>query len=106
MVSENGLKEPPPPEIVTPAEPVGVQVCGLGDGLGLGEKLGLGDGLGLGEGLIPWAKVRFAPTPRRIKARRTTTILIQDARFVARVREEWLDSVPWSLRSGFMFFLL
>jgi hypothetical protein len=58
MVSEPGLKEPPPPAMFMLAVPVATQlgcglglgeVPGLGDGLGLGEVPGLGEGLGLGE---------------------------------------------------------
>ncbi len=48
MVSENGLKAPPPPAIVTLAVLVKAQ---LGSGLGLGEGLALGEGLGLGDGV-------------------------------------------------------
>jgi hypothetical protein len=48
MVSENGLKPPPPPAIVTLAVLVKAQ---LGSGLGLGDGLALGDGLGLGDGV-------------------------------------------------------
>jgi hypothetical protein len=45
MVSENGLKPPPPPAIVTLAVLVKAQLGnGLGDGLALGEGLGLGEG--------------------------------------------------------------
>jgi hypothetical protein len=97
IVNENGLKEPPPPEMVTPAEPVGVQVCGLGDGLGLGERPGLGDGLGLGEGLTPWAKIPLGPAPRKIRLRRTTMIGLQKERFASRVCGERLDNVRCSL---------
>jgi len=51
MVSEKGLKDPPPPVMVTLAVPVKAQP---GNGFGLGEGLALGEGLGLGEGLA-WA---------------------------------------------------
>ena len=45
MVSENGLKAPPPPAIVTFAVLVNAQPgSGLGDGLAFGEGLGLGEG--------------------------------------------------------------
>jgi hypothetical protein len=58
-VSENGLKEPPPPEIVTLASAIGLQA---GEGLGLGEALG--EGLGLGEGVC--ASEMVVPAMRRI----------------------------------------
>lgn len=59
MVSENGLKEPPPPAIVTFAAATGLQTgCGLGLGDGLVPGEGLGEALGLGEGLMPWASAR------------------------------------------------
>ena len=54
MVSENGLKEPPPPEIVTFSAATGLQAgCTVGEGLALGEGLAEGLGLGDGLGLIP-----------------------------------------------------
>jgi hypothetical protein len=55
MASKLGLKEPPPPAIVTLENAIGSQIgCGLGLGLGLWP--GLGDGLGLwpGDGLGLW----------------------------------------------------
>jgi hypothetical protein len=112
MVSEAGLKEPPPPAMVMLAVPVGTQLgCGLGEGLGevpgLGEGLGLGevpglgeglgdvlgpgeglgDGLALGEGLGlgPWASVAVAPTLRKIRPMAMTTHWIQSGRFICRV---------------------
>ena len=59
MVRENGLKEPPPPAMVTLAAASGLQAgvrLGLGEGLALGEELalGLGEELGLGEGVCAW----------------------------------------------------
>jgi hypothetical protein len=58
MVSELGLKEPPPPAMDILAVPIGLQLgIGLGDGLVPGDGLGLGEGLvpgdGLGDGLVP-----------------------------------------------------
>jgi hypothetical protein len=52
ILNEVGLNEPPPPEIVMLASPVGLQL-GEGEGLGLGDGLGLGLGDGLGLGLGP-----------------------------------------------------
>ena len=74
MVSENGLKEPPPPAIVTLAAATGLQAgcgLGLGDGLVPGDGLALGDGLGLGEGLT-WARARVEPRPRKTRATKMT----------------------------------
>jgi len=101
MLSEVGLKEPPPPAIDILAVAVGLQAgVGLGDGLGLGEVLGLGealgfglaDGLGLGEalglgeglGLGLCARVTLAPTLRKIAPMATTA--------------EWAQSVGISRR--------
>lgn len=99
MLSEVGLKEPPPPAIVMLAVPVGTQL-GLGDGLGLGEGLGLGDGLalgdGLGLGLGLCASVTLAPTLRKIAPRAMTTHWVQSDRFSRRVRGARLDCVAWS----------
>jgi hypothetical protein len=75
MVNENGLKEPPPPAIVTFAVPVTAQV-----GMGLGEGLALGDGLGLGEGLGVWASVWVAPIVRKIAPRVATAHRFQNGR--------------------------
>ena len=61
-VKENGLKEPPPPAIVTFAAPVATQV-----GNGLGEGLAFGDGLGLGLGV--WANAWVALNSRKINPR-------------------------------------
>ena len=92
IVSELGLKGPPPPEIDMLALAIGLQL-GPGDGLGLmpgdglglmpGDGLGLmpGDGLGLmpgdGLGLGPWANVMVAPALRKSTPIITTTPWIQ-----------------------------
>jgi hypothetical protein len=80
MVSENGLKAPPPPAIVTLVAATGLQTgigLGLGEelalGLGLGDGLVLGEGLGLGDGLT-WASVRLGLAPKTIRVRRTMRI--------------------------------
>jgi hypothetical protein len=92
MVSEVGLKEPPPPAIDMLALPVGMQP-GWGLGLGLGEGLGLGDGLALGEGLGlgPWASVTFAPTLRKITPMVTTAHWIHRGCVTRRFCGERLD---------------
>jgi hypothetical protein len=51
MVSELGLKEPLPTDMLA-----------LAMGLQLGSGLGLGEALGLGEGLGSCARAEFAPT--------------------------------------------
>jgi hypothetical protein len=89
MVSENGLKEPPPPAIATLAVPVTLQVgIGLGDGLALGE--GLGEGLGLGV----WARAWVAPMLRKITPSVAAAPRIQNGRFGSGERP---DFVVWSL---------
>jgi hypothetical protein len=105
MVSEVGLKEPPPPAMVMLAVPVGTQLgCGLGlgdvPGLGLGDVpgLGLGDvpGLGLGDvpglglalgeglGLVPWACATVAPTVSETTLRAMSTHRVQSGCFAGR----------------------
>ena len=62
MLSEVGLKEPPPPAIDILAELVGLQ-AGVGLGDGLGEGLVPGDGLGLGDGLVPGEGLGLGDVP-------------------------------------------
>jgi hypothetical protein len=83
MVSEKGLKEPPPPAIVTLVAAAGMQAgCGfgLGEGLVPGDGLALGEGLALGDGLglIPCAKARVEPTLKKRRVRRMASACIQD----------------------------
>jgi len=123
MLSEVGLKEPPPPAIDMLAVLVGTQfglgeglglglgdvlglgdALGLGDGLGLGEALGLGDGLGLGDalglgdglGLGLCASVTLAPAPRKITPRAVTIRWIQIDCFSRPLCGARLDWIAWS----------
>jgi|GEM_PF-3821413 len=113
MVSEVGLKGPPPPAIVIMAVPIGLQLglgdglgeaLGLGDGEGLGlgdgETLGLGDGetlgLGDGEGLgLGPACVTVAPALRKITPTITTAHWIQCGCFARGICKESLDCAAW-----------
>lgn len=88
MVSENGLKAPPPAAIVTLEVLVKAQP---GIGIGLGDGLALGDGLGL----EAWASVWVAPALRKITPSVTTAHWIQDGRFVGGVWGERLDCAAW-----------
>jgi hypothetical protein len=89
MDSENGLKAPPPPAIVTLAVLVATQ---LGSGLGLGDGLGLGEGLGL----EAWAHVCVTPALRKITLTMTTANWIQSGRLISRGCEERLICAAWS----------
>ena len=108
ILSGFGLNGPPPPAIVMPALPLGVQPgegLGLTDGLGLTEGLGLTDGLGegltLGDGLtlglglgvtpVEAACVALAVRARRNKPRIAVAHFFQSGGLTDRVLVERVD---------------